>query len=113
MKTFKTYLFTVLFIFAVAGCSDDSEVSTEISDTAGENGEKISLTQSLPADAVSLDPHGSNDSPSEKVTSHIYEGLVSQDENLDIVPELASEWEQIDDVTWQFRHDIQILVLAD
>src|SRR5699024_9885108 len=102
MKTFKTYLFTVLFIFAVAGCSDDSEVSSEISNDIGETAEKLSLTQSLPADAVSLDPHGSNDSPSEKVRSHIYEGLVSQDENLGIEPELASEWERIDDVTWQY-----------
>ena len=109
MKTFKTYLFAVLLVFAVAGCSDDSEVSSEISNDTDETAEKLSLTQSLPADAVSLDPHGSNDSPSEKVRSHIYEGLVSQDENLDIVPELSSEWEQIDDVTWQFtlREDVE------
>jgi ABC-type dipeptide transport system, periplasmic component len=75
----------------VAGCSDDSEVSSEISNDTDETAEKLSLTQSLPADAVSLDPHGSNDSPSEKIRSHIYEGLVSQDENLDIVPELSSD----------------------
>jgi ABC-type dipeptide transport system, periplasmic component len=91
MKTFKTYLFAVLLVFAVAGCSDDSEVSSEISNDTDETAEKLSLTQSLPADAVSLDPHGSNDSPSEKIRSHIYEGLVSQDENLDIVPELSSD----------------------
>src|SRR5699024_7776526 len=32
-----------------------------------------------------------------------YEPLVTQDENLELVPVLAEEYEQIDDTTWEFK----------
>ena len=55
------------------------------------------------ADAKSLDPHATNDAPSSKVTVQIYDRLVEQDENMNIIPSLAESWEQPDDVTTVFH----------
>jgi len=87
----------------LGACADDSEVEEDAEasgETAVDDGRSITL--SLPSDAVSVDPHGSNDSPSERVREHIFEGLVKQDENFEIIPSLATEWEQVDDLTWHF-----------
>ncbi|WP_025027032.1 glutathione ABC transporter substrate-binding protein [Caldalkalibacillus mannanilyticus] len=55
------------------------------------------------SDAVSLDPHSSNDIPSSNVAYNIYEGLVVLDENSELQPRLATEWTQVDDTTWEFK----------
>lgn len=108
MKKFSYYILLTLVIAVLAACTDDSEVETNTG--AADESESASgdIVLSLPSDAVSLDPHGSNDSPSEKVRSHVFEGLVTQDENLEIAPELATDWEQVDDTTWRFtlRDDV-------
>lgn len=54
------------------------------------------------ADAVSLSPHNTNDQPSARVMRQIYDTLIVQTEDLELVPGLASEWEQIDELTWRF-----------
>ncbi len=54
------------------------------------------------SDAVSLDPHGSNDVPSAKVCYNIYESLVYFDQNSELQPLLATDWEAVDDLTWEF-----------
>ncbi|CAN5715088.1 ABC transporter substrate-binding protein [soil metagenome] len=52
---------------------------------------------------VTLDPHGQNDQPSARVRVQIYETLVEQTPDLDLVPWLAESWEQVDDLTWHFH----------
>lgn len=61
------------------------------------------LTVAQGADPVTLDPHGQNDQPSARVRAQIFETLVNHGYNLEIVPGLAKSWEQIDDVTWEFK----------
>ena len=104
MKHFWKILLMGIFVLALAACTDDSEVEPEGGE-GGEGGESADggdMTLAFPSDAVSMDPHGSNDVPSEQVRDTIYEPLVTQDENLEIVPALASEWEQTDETTWRF-----------
>lgn len=55
------------------------------------------------SDPVTLDPHGQNDQPSARVRVQIYETLVNHGYDLEIVPGLAESWEQIDEVTWEFK----------
>ncbi len=55
------------------------------------------------ADITSLDPHGENDQPSARVRSQIYETLVYQNEDLELLPGLAVSWEDIDELTWEFK----------
>lgn len=56
-----------------------------------------------PSDALSLDPHAQNEVLSNSLNAHIYERLTTRDQQLAIVPGLASEWKQIDALTWTFR----------
>lgn len=55
------------------------------------------------ADAKALDLHATNDQPSSRVSSQIYNTLVNQDEHMNIVPGLAESWKQIDDRTTEFK----------
>lgn len=67
-----------------------------------------SLIVAVHSDAVSLDPHGSNDSPSSNVRSQIYDNLVYFDEDMELQPGLATDWEPVDGTTWEFtlRDDV-------
>ncbi len=55
------------------------------------------------SDAVSLSPHAVNDQPSARVMRQIYDTLVVQTEDLELVPGLAESWEQVDENTWLFH----------
>lgn len=104
MKKFSFLALFGVLILILAACSDDSNVDEEASEgeeSAAEEGG--TLTLAIPSDAVSMDPHGSNDVPSEQVRDTIYEPLVTQDENFEIVPVLAEEYEQVDETTWEFK----------
>ncbi|MGM0419789.1 MAG: glutathione ABC transporter substrate-binding protein [Bacillota bacterium] len=69
----------------------------------GAQAQAFELTVAQGADAVTLDPHGENDQPSSRVRSQIYETLVNMDTDLNLGPGLATDWEQIDDTTWEFE----------
>lgn len=60
------------------------------------------ITVALGADAVNLDPHTTNDQPSARVRRQIYETLIVQGEDLEFYPGLATAWEQIDELTYEF-----------
>lgn len=61
------------------------------------------LTVAQGADAVSLDPHQTNDQPSSRVMSQIYDTLIIQTEELELVPGLAESWTQLSDLEWEFK----------
>jgi peptide/nickel transport system substrate-binding protein len=90
----------MLFAIACAPQDDAAEAEGEAPPQ-----ELIILLQS---DVVSLDPHGSNDSPSSNVRTKIYENLVYFNEDMELQPGLATEWEPIDELTWEFtlREDV-------
>lgn len=56
------------------------------------------------SDATNLDPHFITDIPSANILyQKVYETLVRPDENFDIQPGLATEWSVVDDTTWEFK----------
>ncbi|ADI15797.1 glutathione ABC transporter substrate-binding protein [Truepera radiovictrix] len=69
---------------------------------AGALAQAQTITVGQGADAVTLDPHGTNDQPSARVMRQIYDTLIIQQEDLELVPGLAESWEQLDDTTWEF-----------
>lgn len=71
------------------------------STTFKEDRKILNVAQS--ADAKSLDPHATNDSPSAGVMIQIYDSLVSVDENLNIIPNLAESWKEISPTKYQFN----------
>lgn len=103
MKKFSLMTLLGVLLLVLAACSDDSDVDEATGGGEEAGSEGGTMTLAIPADAVSMDPHGSNDVPSEQIRDTIYEPLVTQDENLELVPVLAEEYEQIDDTTWEFK----------
>ncbi len=86
-------------MFAV-GCSKPA-TEGNANDPAPEVKDTLIVGQG--ADAVSLDPHATNDQPSSRVSKQIYETLVNQNEAMELQPGLALSWTQIDDLTVEFK----------
>jgi len=63
----------------------------------------------LALEPSSIDPHYHNLGPNNAFAMHVFDTLVAQDENQQLVPGLAESWEPIDDTTWEFklREDVQ------
>ncbi len=61
------------------------------------------ITLGLGAAITSLDPHFHNLASNIKISLHIFDRLVDQDERMRPIPGLASEWKVIDDTTWEFK----------
>ncbi len=100
-----------LFLAACAGGSDkkdgdtSKEEGTTNADTKDDGGDLVIATIS---DAAKLDPHLSTDVPSANIQTNLFDGLVKKDENDNIVQNLATNWETIDETTWVFdlRDDV-------
>src|SRR5690625_4443786 len=108
-KLFTLSFITVLTIILMSACTQDpeSKETTETNDSGEATAESTTndeLIIAVQADATMLDPHTGTDIPAANVYhGKIYEGLVKQDENMEIQPALASEWEMIDDLTWELK----------
>src|SRR5690625_1345256 len=124
MKSNKFFWLLTLFIslmLVLAACSgddndtepeqDDEEEETPIEtddeetedENATESTEEDHIIIATNSDIVDLDPHGSNDVPSSNVRRNIYDTLVYQTPDLELVPGLATDWEQVSDTTIKFN----------
>ncbi len=54
------------------------------------------------SDILTLDPHAQNESLTNSFNAHVYERLTARDEQLNLMPGLATRWEQVDATTWRF-----------
>src|SRR5690625_80196 len=110
-KSLLLIAMALLFSVIIAGCasepdddaSKDDKDSGETADKGegGEEGGELIIAAS--ADAVSLDPGGSNDVLSSNTQKNIYESLTKQDENMEVQPSLATGWEAVEDNVWEFK----------
>ncbi|WP_062048314.1 glutathione ABC transporter substrate-binding protein [Bacillus sp. JCM 19034] len=81
----------------------DDETEGEEASEGAEGAEGGDLIVAMLSDAVEINPHGSNDTPSTNIAYNIYESLIKTDQNLDLHPGLAESWEQIEDTVWEFE----------
>lgn len=97
-------LVIVAFICILQACSTGNSSSKEdgkTSDASGKSGGTLKVV--MQSDVTSVDPHFTTDVASANILyQKVYEQLVTFDEDMDIVPSLAKEWDQLDDVTWEF-----------
>ncbi|WP_442596544.1 glutathione ABC transporter substrate-binding protein [Neobacillus sp. D3-1R] len=112
--TFLVLMFMLLIGAALTGCTSapSENASNEPQSSNKGDGDKQEsggsdggeLVIAVLSDATQLDPHKGTDIPSANVYhGKIYEGLVIQDKNMDIQPGLATEWNKLDDLTWEFK----------
>jgi peptide/nickel transport system substrate-binding protein len=78
----------------LAACGGDAD------DGAQSGGGTLTVAQS--ADIITMDPAMHRSRINQTVVRNVFEALVNQDESLNPVPELATEWTQVDPVTWRF-----------
>ncbi|UCZ54226.1 glutathione ABC transporter substrate-binding protein [Bacillus shivajii] len=111
-KSLKAIAFSAVAALTIAGCaSEPDEDGTDQTDTGGTDGadgeqaeliEGNDLVIGMSADAVSMDPHGSNDVPSSNVQTNIFETLLKHNEDMELQPGLATEWEALEEDLWEF-----------
>src|SRR5438046_1251526 len=53
-------------------------------------------------DPQTIDPHSQNELLTNSINGQMYETLVNRGKQLEIVPVLASAWQQVDPLTWRF-----------
>lgn len=98
-----------LSLFVVACSSDDDKKDEEKKDdtqtqdeSKSEDVEQI-LKIAADQEPAGLDPHKVPAHSSVRIYSQIYSGLVKFDENMNIVGDLAEDWEQPDEKTYIFK----------
>ncbi len=60
---------------------------------------RVGFTQ----DAITLDPGNPVKRETETILRNMYDGLLTRDAKMNVVPELAESWRQVDPVTYEFR----------
>src|SRR5258708_10965361 len=53
-------------------------------------------------DPQTIDPHSQNELLTNGINGQMYETLVNRGKQLEVVPVLATEWKQVDPLTWRF-----------
>jgi len=93
----KRLLFVLLLVFSMimAACSGGSETSTEEESEGATESKpgvaKNELVIGLDADPPQLDPHMSSAAVDRQVFQSLFNKLIEIDENLEYVPELATD----------------------
>lgn len=99
-------VFLVLCACGVKDSSDVNSVEDQLETTSKEITSKDSLVVAIKSEPSSLDPHNSTALANFAVQRVVFDTLVTQDDNGNIIPCLAENWEVIDDLTIRFYlHD--------
>ena len=112
-KTFKNtkiLLILIPLLLIVSACSQSGGTENQASGAnSGEPAEGGDLTYALATSPDTLDPHRSSRAVSVRAFRTIFDSLVVQDENNEIQPWLATEWEISEDgksYTFKLREDV-------
>ena len=99
-------IFTVLLVI-VSMALVDTGIAEASAQTAANPTTKPAhardISIGLQAAVTSMDPHYHNVGPNNSTLRHIFQPLVSPDENQKLTPALATSWRAIDDTTWEFK----------
>ena len=119
VKKVLSFLLALTMVLSLAACgggggqNSGSNAGTNTGANAGDNagggsapagGETSdTLTVAVASDMTSMDPHVGKEIAAVVVTNNIFATLLAKDENGQIIPYVAESWEQVDDVTIDFK----------
>lgn len=91
---------SIATVLALGACTNDASQSP--------SEENRFIEYGIATDIRPLDPHTQNIVINWRVGANIYDRLIEQDENLELQPSLATDWEMLDELTWEFslREDV-------
>ena len=93
IRKIAAFAVTILTAFVITACGGGSN---------SRNTDRLVVGQN--ADANSLDLHRANDVNSSLVTGQIFETLVIQTPEMELIPGLATDWHLLEDgLTWEFN----------
>lgn len=96
-------ILVLLLVIAIVGCSPPVDTGDNGDDNGDEVAIKDELIFSTTADAGTMDPQDLNSNTEEQIIRMVYNNLLTFDENMNIVGDLAEKWEVAEDgVTWTF-----------
>jgi len=101
-----TYLFLLIGTLLLAACSGGNNDSNDTQNNAPSNDEKRDeqvIKIANDQEPAGLDPHKTPAHSSITVYSNIYEGLTTFDEDMEVIGQLAEDWEIEDDVIYTFK----------
>jgi peptide/nickel transport system substrate-binding protein len=61
------------------------------------------VTIGVASEPSAMDPHYHNLGPNNAMAQHVFDRLVHQDPNQNLIPGLAVSWKPLDDTTWEFK----------
>lgn len=105
MKSTKTLALLLIFaviITTLSGCNNAEKPLKGDTTTAGDK-KRTDLIIGQPSDVVNPDPHEQNDSNSNRVIRMMYNSLLYQSPQGEILPALAETWEQASDTEYIFH----------
>lgn len=105
-RYFALFMAVIMVITFMTSCAPKTpetpnETGGSATDPAGEK--KDRLVVAVPDAPIHLDPHIQASIASYRVTTQIFDRLLSMDNELNFVPGLAESWEVLDDRTTQFN----------
>ncbi|NLN47549.1 MAG: hypothetical protein GX154_00285 [Clostridiales bacterium] len=102
-KRFLLVLLCIIMVFTVACTQKQPQPASVESEEPEEKAPaKDDLLVAIRAEPATLDPHNSTALANFAVQRVVYDTLVEQDENGNIIPGLAEKWEVLDDTTIRF-----------
>ncbi|WP_339149375.1 MULTISPECIES: glutathione ABC transporter substrate-binding protein [unclassified Sutcliffiella] len=102
-RNFIMFFVFILMLSFISACSTSSNSSNGSESNARSEEKGGSLIIARLSDATRLDPHFITDIPSANIIyQKVYETLVMTNKDMEIEPLLATEWQQLDEVTWEF-----------
>lgn len=102
----SSWLIGLILVLLLAACSGNDGASETESGGEPAEGDKQggTLVYGRGADSVGLDPINVTDGESIRVTHNVFETLLEYDQNLELQPKLATEYESSEDgLTWTFQ----------
>lgn len=114
-----TLMFGLILVLAACGGDDQSEVEGDSTEDNGnevasgtngneeatsDDGNTRTLTIAQGADMISFDVHNHSNTGTEAIHQNLFSYLVKYEpEEQEFTPDLAEEWELINDETWEFK----------
>ncbi|MFP4456559.1 MAG: ABC transporter substrate-binding protein [Clostridia bacterium] len=97
LKKVSLVVFVVILSLVFSGCQGEQTESPD------QNSEERVLTILQGVDATTLDPNMHSESPTATVDRQMFDSLLDQSEEMEVVPSLASEWEMVEPTVWKFK----------
>jgi len=113
-KIVSLALCLAMILLVFAGCSGGSGTTDSRPPAASGSEQPAPVSGSkeikvgLHADVASMDPRNASSTATAGVLAHMFNKLVKSDQDMNIEPDLAESYEQVDDLTWRFnlRQDV-------